>query len=153
MKPYTCLSTRMDVAALLTEGYSLCRRSRRLGWKCPEAQAVPSFFPTTLTSGVKGTLRAITCLFLFFFWLGTRRAHKCSSAPLYQDLRKTRNGPVPLPVSVFECNWLMSRLPGKMASVIFIQRLPGASCFSLGPCVAMATPAVQSVQRKHSRPS
>lgn len=88
-----------------------------------------------------------------FFWLGTRRAHKCSSAPLYQDLRKTRNGPVPLPVSVFECNWLMSRLPGKMASVIFIQLLPGASCFSLGPCVAMATPAVQSVQRKHSRPS
>ena len=64
------------------------------------------FFPTALTSGVKAKMRATTCLF-FFSFLGTRRAHKCLSAPLYQDLRQSRNGPVPPPVSLCECNWLM----------------------------------------------
>lgn len=44
------------------------------------------------------------------FVLFPRDAPGCF-APLYQDLRQSRNGPVPLPVSLFEYNWLMSRLP------------------------------------------
>lgn len=61
MKPYTCLWTRMDVAALLTKGNSLCRGSLRLGWK-PSRSCLLLPGPTTLTSGEKATLRTTTCL-------------------------------------------------------------------------------------------
>lgn len=92
MKPYTCLWARMDVAAL-TKGNSLCRGSLRLGWKrsrsCP---LLPG--PTTLTSGEKATLRTTTCRFFFSPpLLRMRRAQKCCSAPLCQNLRQPRNGP------------------------------------------------------------
>lgn len=145
MKPYTCLSTRMDVAALLTEGYSLCRRSRRLGWKCPKAEAVPSFsipqhWPPVWRQRC-GLPHACFFSFLSFF---------PRDAPGTQVRRSIRTCVSP-EMDRFRClfpflnviDWCRCFL-SKMASVIFIQRQPGASCFSLGPCVAMATPAVQS---------
>lgn len=92
MKPYTCLWARMDVAALLTKGNSLCRGSLRLGWKpsrsCP---LLPG--PTTLTSGEKATLRTTTCPLFSHPLLRMRRAQKCCSAPRCQNLRQPRNGP------------------------------------------------------------
>lgn len=93
MKPYTCLWTRMDVAALLTKGNSLCRGSLRLGWK-PSRSCLLLPGPTTLTSGEKATLRTTTCLLSSPPpLLRMRRAQKCCSAPLCQNLRQPRNGP------------------------------------------------------------
>lgn len=106
MKPYTCPSTRMDVAALLTDGDSLCRRSRTLRWKCREAEAVPSELRCEGNAAGYHMLVFFSVCFVFF----PRDAPGCF-APLYQDLRQSTNGPVPLPVSLFEYNWLMSRLP------------------------------------------
>lgn len=147
MKPYTCPSTRMDVAALLTEGYSLCRRSRRIGWKCCNAETVPSgSFPQHWPPVWRQRCVLPHACFLFLFFSSSGRAGHTSAA-LHHSIRTCLSPEM----DRFRClfpflnviDWCCGFL-SKMASVIFIQRQPGASCFSLGPCVAMATPAVQS---------
>lgn len=135
MKPYTCLSTRMDVAALLTAGYSPCRRSRRLAYKCCKAVPSSSSPPHRPLVWRQRCRLPHACFFIFFLnsGPGTLQAHKCYSPPLYQELLRSRNGPVPLAVSVFEWNWLMSRLPEQNGLCYFHSATAWRELLLVGP--------------------
>lgn len=130
MKPYTCFSTRMDVAGVgqLTEGNSLspgvtARARVAMRWRSRQT------FKEEVTYRV--------CLFVFMV--------ECRSAPAPKRSGLSRNGLNLPPVYVLIISEWCRGFVRKMASVIFIQ-LRSTSSFSLGLRVAMATPAVQSVQ-------